>query len=373
MIKATSANAKHLVAFISAVAVAVAAAATAAAAVASFIKGIFDTITTISNHNNDEANHNNDEAACAVFADALLQQHATLATAEILGIPDINQSFAKLIYAAGENIEQKAFIKYAAIAAIARANTALGTLTTGATVEERIQYLQSNVTSSSTINPVLIVQAAGIIQNYPFKTGNVAIYFNSFTIPAPNAAVATAPIPGPVDSDEDVKRVVNSICCFINGRDGAIPYTNTPPGLLALYKDLFGNATIISANGTSPAVQPNAGKVRGDFLSWAQIKAFLTASVTQNPTVADNIINYIVKADTAIGFQLGGNKKSYQIKKLKKSKTNNKKSKKYHSRNNKYNKHHNLHKNLQHNVNQNIKKYSVKHQKTKHQKTKNNK
>jgi len=341
MIKAGDTNANHSVAFIAHANVAVGTSA-------NFIKGIFDTIT-------DKTNHNNNDVACATFANAFLGEHANLAVAPIINVPQINEIFAKLIYAAGENIEQKAFVKYAAIAGVARGTNIIVPPAPAANPNDRVGQLVGQI-------PVSIVQTAQIVRGPGPNPGDIANSFKAFTIPNPGDGAAGPAAAGGANATEDVKRVVNSICFFINGNHGAVPDNATPAGLKALYDDLFNIGNAIVNNGQSLAVQANIGQVRGSFANWANIQQFINAAVAA-PAVADSIVSYI--ATTEVSFQAGGSKnRSYRVRKLKKSKTNNKKSKKYHSRkqnhmtNNKYNNKHNN------------KYHSIKNKSTKHNKTK---
>ena len=330
MIKSAAGNANNSVAFIAAVAPG--AAAAAAAAAQAFITSIFDTITTIGNHI--------DEAVCAAFANAFLQQHTALATAAILAVPNINQSFAKLIYAAGANLEQKAFVKYAAIAAILRTEAVpAGGAAAGGSIQEKIERAPYSVPNAVALTYKQVAGAPALAA--PAAANAFAQYTDA--VPAAGAAAAA----GAADQ-ADVVRLINAI----KHAAGA------PAGADALFTALYG--AVAAADPTAVGNLPVAVALPFAFANRAQIQQFMNTAGAAAAAVADSIVNHI--ATTEDPFQAGGSKnRSYRIRKLKKSKTNNKKSKKYHSRKQNH---------RQNNKLNNNKKYSVKNKSTKHHKTK---
>lgn len=333
MIKSGNANAANSIAFITAVAPGAVAAANATQA---FITGIFDAITTIGNHTGGEAN-------CATFADAFLQQHATLATAAILAVPNINQSFAKLIYAAGANLAQRAFVKYAAIAAILRTEAvpAGGVAATAGSIQAKIIAAPYNVPNDVALT---YKQAPGAPAA---AAAAAATAFAQYTVTVPVVVANNHQSTAGAAVAEDVVRLINAIKHAGGGAKA---------GADALFTALYGAAAVDpTAGGNLPA----AAALPFVFPNWAQIQAFMGTATGLAAAVADSIVNHIVTTDDP--FQAGGSKnRSYRIRKLKKSKNNNKKSKKYHSRK----------QNHMQNNKLNNKPHSIQNKSTKHHKTK---
>lgn len=328
MIKSAVGNAANSIALITNVNVAVIASE-------NFIKGIFDAITAI-------GNHTGGEAACAAFANAFLQQHATLATAAILAVPNINQSFAKLIYAAGANTAQKAFVKYAAIAAILRTEAvpAGGAAIVGS-MQAKIEGVPYSIRNLVALTYKQVVGTGA-------AAGDAANAFVQYTDAVPAAAAVNhQSVAGPA-APEDVVRLINAI----KHAAGA------PAGADALFTALYAGAATDPTNVNPFSQLPAAVVPPFAFPNWVNIIAFMHTAVA-DAAVADSIVNHI--ATTEALFQAGGSKnRSYRIRKLNKSKTNNKKSKKYHSRKQNHRQNNKL----------NNKPHSIKNKSTKHHKTK---